>query len=370
MARIYVSSTFSDLESHRAGVRAALQRLGHEDVAMERYGAEDRRPVEKCLEDVETCEVYIGIFAWRYGFVPPTHDKSITELEYRRAFESGKECLIFLIDKKAEWPFDQIEMEAMDKINALRAELSERHVVSFFKNEAELRTLVTEAVANWERRKGLKPRPGAGDWDSYRQAVFEAHRWVRLAVIAGAKQDRITRIPLVEVFVPQVCKPGQPLYEIPEEVLRFKRDLFYQPGAADAEEAGPADEPEEGEEEPEYLAGLDVSFPEPILDVLAREKTQVVLGGPGSGKSTLMHYLLLSLCDPARAGAGLPPHLRGAPTPFLVELRQYVLKGAADFVTYAAANSGERYGVEVRREDLSELLKSEGGALVVFDGLD
>ena len=93
MARIYVSSTFSDLEDYRREVNMALRRLGHEDVAMEYYVAEDARPLERCLSDVASSDVYIGIFAWRHGYVPDEDNpdgRSITELEYRKAQETGK----------------------------------------------------------------------------------------------------------------------------------------------------------------------------------------------------------------------------------------------------------------------------------------
>lgn len=369
MARVYVSSTFDDLKEHRAQVRHALQRMGHEDVAMERYGAADQRPVEKCLEDVAACDLYLGVFAWRYGFVPGGYDKSVTELEYRTAAGAGRDCLIFLIDEGADWPFNKIELAAVDRIKALREELMARHLVDFFEDESGLAALVSQAVGNWEKRRGLKPARGPGDWEAYREAVFKAHRWVRLTVIAGAKHDRITQIPLAGVFVPQTCQPGQPHYEVPEEVLRFRRELFEQARAAGQEEAAEAAEAE-APDEAGPAAGLDLTFPEPVLDVLAREKTQVVLGGPGSGKSTLMLYLLLGLCDPEGAGKDLPPRLHDGPVPFLVELRQYALKGATDFISYLSANTRERYGVAAEPEDLASLFKGPGRALVIFDGLD
>ena len=78
MSKIFVSSTFKDLKECREKVRLVLRRMEHEDVAMEYYVAEDRRPVDKCLEDVAACDLYIGIFAWRYGYIPPGYDISIT----------------------------------------------------------------------------------------------------------------------------------------------------------------------------------------------------------------------------------------------------------------------------------------------------
>ncbi|WP_052728012.1 NB-ARC domain-containing protein [Methanosarcina vacuolata] len=151
MARIYVSSTFKDLEECREKVRLSLRQMGHEDIAMEYYVAGDERPVDKCLEDVASCDLYIGIFAWRYGFVPKGYDKSITELEYRKAVETGKHCLIFLLHENAPWPRNLIDKgEDQEKIEALRNELSAEKTVSFFNTPDELASVVGSAVHNWE----------------------------------------------------------------------------------------------------------------------------------------------------------------------------------------------------------------------------
>jgi hypothetical protein len=130
MARIYVSSTFSDLKECREQVRLALRRLGHEDVAMEYYGATDERPLDKCLNDVASSDLYIGIFALRYGYVPEGYNKSITEMEYRKAVETGKECLIFILAHDATWPVDRIEWNAHSRITEFRKELESSYIVS------------------------------------------------------------------------------------------------------------------------------------------------------------------------------------------------------------------------------------------------
>ena len=41
MARVYVSSTFSDLQECRGQVRLTLRRMDHNDMAMEYYTAEE-----------------------------------------------------------------------------------------------------------------------------------------------------------------------------------------------------------------------------------------------------------------------------------------------------------------------------------------
>ena len=89
MARIYISSTYQDLVEERRAVRDAVVRLDHLPVAMETYTATGRRPVDQCLADVALCQVYVGIFAWRYGYVPSSQGKSITYLEYKEAGRCG-----------------------------------------------------------------------------------------------------------------------------------------------------------------------------------------------------------------------------------------------------------------------------------------
>jgi len=68
--KVYVSSTFVDLREHRAAAIRVLRQLGHEVVAMEDYVADSAVPLKKVLEDVAGADAYVGIFAWRYGYVP------------------------------------------------------------------------------------------------------------------------------------------------------------------------------------------------------------------------------------------------------------------------------------------------------------
>jgi hypothetical protein len=124
--------------------------MRHDVIAMEDYVATDQRPTEKCLADVAASDLYIGIFAWRYGYIPseknPDH-KSVTELEYRQALQMGKSCLLFLLDKDVPWP-----PNAMDAVTgegkrgkfivALRRELAQEKLVSFFRLPKNWRTLL------------------------------------------------------------------------------------------------------------------------------------------------------------------------------------------------------------------------------------
>ena len=144
MARIYISSTYQDLKDHREEVYRALRQLSHDVIAMEDYVATDTRPLDKCLADVASCEIYVGIFAWRYGFTPPGQSKAITELEYREAKRQGLKCLIFLLDDD-NWP-RKLSDRDVTSIENLRAELMIDNTISTFSSPDELARLVTTAV--------------------------------------------------------------------------------------------------------------------------------------------------------------------------------------------------------------------------------
>jgi hypothetical protein len=158
MARIYISSTFTDLKDCRERVARALRRLQHDVVAMEEYVARDDRPADACIKDVARCDIYVGLFAHRYGYVPVDpqlnpNNLSITELELRAAQQGGKTCLVFLQDPAAGWPFAQTdsfsgENEQGKRIAALRKDLQESKLASFFKGPEDLGELVAASVTN------------------------------------------------------------------------------------------------------------------------------------------------------------------------------------------------------------------------------
>jgi len=167
MARIYISSTYTDLKKYREAVNDTLHQLGHEVIAMEYYVATDQRPLDKCLADVDSCDLYVGLFAWRYGFQPPKHNpenKSITELEYLQAKKNGRTAtLIFLLDPAFQWPEEQKDTftgkgNGGALLEQLRNELNLEHMTSLFTTPDNLAKLVSVAVTKELILKPVNPR--------------------------------------------------------------------------------------------------------------------------------------------------------------------------------------------------------------------
>jgi hypothetical protein len=146
--KCYVSSTFKDLERHRAAVNEAILKLGHVDIAMEHYVAGPERPIARCINDVRRCDLYIGLFGRRYGYIPPGSDLSITEQEYRTAVRTHKDILCFLLKGDVEWPSDFVDDgELATKLAALREEIGKKYLSGFFGSDPyELAALVSASI--------------------------------------------------------------------------------------------------------------------------------------------------------------------------------------------------------------------------------
>lgn len=163
MKKVYISSTYKDLIEYRKAVSEALRKIRYDVVCMEDYVARDDRALAACEADVEDCDIYVGIFAWRYGHIPNDDDnkalRSITELEYRKA-SGRKTCLVFLLSDEAPWPStlrdaETDEEDRGERIRRLRAELKER-CAGYFSTPAELAKEVMAAVYQHESTRRVQ----------------------------------------------------------------------------------------------------------------------------------------------------------------------------------------------------------------------
>ena len=77
--KVFISSTYKDLVNHRALVSEAVERLGEQGVRMEVFGARTGEPTKACVKEVEECDLFVGIYAYRYGYVPKGSEFSINK---------------------------------------------------------------------------------------------------------------------------------------------------------------------------------------------------------------------------------------------------------------------------------------------------
>ncbi len=142
--RIFISSTWQDLQPEREAVEKALHRL-HDTIfnGMEYFGSKPGTPKEVSLAEVDRSDIYIGIFAHRYG-------SGITEEEYRKAREKSLPCLIYFKDESIPVIPNYLEHDhdKAKKLDRIKRELKSNNIISIFKNPDHLATQVVADLHN------------------------------------------------------------------------------------------------------------------------------------------------------------------------------------------------------------------------------
>ncbi|MBN1293191.1 MAG: DUF4062 domain-containing protein [Candidatus Latescibacteria bacterium] len=147
--KIFVSSTFEDLQIHRKKVFKVLEGLSHGINAMEFWYADPSNTLGKSLSQIEESDVYLCIIAFRYGTL--TDDgKSFTYKEYLHAKKNNLKCLIFIISDDATVFSKHIDKgEKANKLYEFRTELEKNHTCCYFDDAEDLAKKVKSSVINY-----------------------------------------------------------------------------------------------------------------------------------------------------------------------------------------------------------------------------
>lgn len=152
---VMISSTTRDLKDYRTMVMDGCHRIDTFPKMMESLPASPSDAIKASMAMVDESEIYIGVFAHRYGYVPDGHEISITEMEYNRAVERGIPILIFIIDDEVlVLPKDIDKGKAADQLEILKETLQKKQIVAFFKSPEDLRGLVIHSLG--ELKMGLE----------------------------------------------------------------------------------------------------------------------------------------------------------------------------------------------------------------------
>jgi hypothetical protein len=151
--RVFISSTTEDLKEHRAAVIDVLLRLEQEPVLLESPPADDRPVLELSRRLIESCDLFIGLIAWRYGFGPRLHNpdgRSYVELEHLMAWEAGKPVLAFMASEDAVWSPRYIDGgELGERQRRFRQDVQSRVTVGRFTSPEDLIRTVSVSLARW-----------------------------------------------------------------------------------------------------------------------------------------------------------------------------------------------------------------------------
>lgn len=135
--KVFVSSTYKDLEQERDALAAMFQQLQqhvfHRRLHLIPYDmrwrdAHEQDLVQWCLETVRDCDYFIGILGYRYGWRPPlctdgspNHQRlSITEMEINQALQTiPKHRRLFCFGDMSQYTQNQLATETAEDLASL-----------------------------------------------------------------------------------------------------------------------------------------------------------------------------------------------------------------------------------------------------------
>ncbi len=207
--------------------------------------------------------------------------------------------------------------------------------------------------------------------DQYRKRMLAKYSPVDLANLMPSYADA-PGVFIREVFVSQNVRENPPPIDIPKDLAEHLKKA----GRDKADEHA-YDELDEEQLEKFRTAYVSQS-PRPVLDVVAApgNRLTVLTGEPGSGKSTLMRYLLTGIIEPPldpKSGKPLPwTQAFKEAFPLLIELREfYALRcegKCVNFLEYVHGMGRNQHWF-LDQHTVNASLEI-GLSLVMFDGLD
>ena len=297
---VFVSSTSEDLREYRVAAREAVLAVGLRPEMMEYFAAAGGPPLAECLGAVSPCDVVVVIVAERYGWVPPNQPtdeaKSITWLECEHA--AGRECelLVFFPADSNAWPTERSEAfrltaaiqnetftpELTGEVQRNRARLKDfrkwletGRTRATFTSPDYLKAKVTQALYQWlDRHPDCRPaRPGAQNPRTYLEWLRNQTATIDIRGL-GEGAGRARNFPIDELYIP----------------LTTTTHAAERPFPDAAEERKPV-----------------------LLEEALEHRRLVIVGDPGSGKTTFLRRIAFEMAKGALEGIRPIPESASAP---------------------------------------------------------
>ncbi|GGF82246.1 hypothetical protein GCM10010924_06960 [Rhizobium wenxiniae] len=158
--QVFVSSTFTDLQSERQAAVQAILKAGHIPAGMELFTASDKSQWEIIKRWIDESDVYMLILGGRYGSVDTATGVSYTEMEYDYAVEQKKPLFSVVINEAAleakvklvgSSVFEQSDPQALKKFR----EKVLSTMSAFFSDDRDIKLAIHESLGELGHKADL-----------------------------------------------------------------------------------------------------------------------------------------------------------------------------------------------------------------------
>ncbi|MFF5967997.1 NACHT domain-containing protein [Streptomyces collinus] len=228
------------------------------------------------------------------------------------------------------------------------------------------RTIIIVNATATDENADLTMEQASSALNSYAEQIRTIYGRLDLEALIPTTEGEHPRVELREVFVPPTLRADPPQVELPVELHRRLVESGEIESLKDEAPQVPGLDREKWEQARQaYRERPAVKLLETVASVESRRT--VLLGDPGSGKSTIARYLALALTSEELTG---PLYSLSGLLPVVIELRRYAdadwrEKSFEDFLAYVHKHEGHAPAPALLHHCLEN-----GNSLVVFDGLD
>jgi hypothetical protein len=171
---VMVSSTFTDLEKHRAAIIKAINAQKMKAVVMENDSAiPDKDVIDSSLQMVRDSWGYVSLIGFKYGQTPECpmrnpNSLSLTELEFNEAQRLGRPVLLFIMGDDHDVKRSHIEADAQkqkkldafrEKAKRMKSDSTVQRVYKVFNNLHEFEVAAHQSIAELRRFLDELPQP-------------------------------------------------------------------------------------------------------------------------------------------------------------------------------------------------------------------
>ena len=364
---VMVSSTFTDLEAHRAALIKLIDDAEFKAVAMENASAKsDVDVLDSSLRMVSNAAVYIGIIAKKLGQIPKCSTRnpgnvSITELEFNEAVRLGRPILLFLMGVGHLVLESEIESKPGNrkKLNAFRDRAkkmgpdSEVHrVYAEFNSFDEFKEKAAKALSDLRlafHKHNIEPLDGEGakpptdkkhkeHAECYQTILKEELGYIRMLGLPGVESIKVN----------------------------LNNDTFVPLRLSDRQERGGPVSKEGDLQGSDHILSPDAIMKQAFHDRRGR-RMLLVIGDPGAGKTTLLkYYALCALEDYTKLGFSAPVKVFYLPLRDLVRDKEGRCR---EKLPATLAGWSEKHHQTIDAKVFNDWLNSDS-SLVLLDGLD